>query len=278
MPRATPRRPAAAADQKTPAQLVPPYPHTLPAPLVFRSAQLEGQAEYPVHSHRWGEFVYSFSGVMEVRLAGQQVLAPPQLGIWLPPQVEHQGLNRQAAAHSSLYVAPELCGALPAQACALVVSPLARALLEHLRTHTATSPTAHAPSAEEHRLLQVLVDQLAHAQRVRSYLPHSTDPLLAPVLQALEADPADNRPLSAWAAQVHSTERTLSRRCQRELGMSFVAWRQRLRVLTALGRLARGEKVTSLALDLGYASASAFIAMFRKLTGLTPEACRPSAG
>ena len=44
----------------------------------------------------------------------------------------------------------------PAQACALVVSPLARALLDHLRTHLPATSAA-APGPQEHRLLQVLV-------------------------------------------------------------------------------------------------------------------------
>ncbi len=250
----------------------PPYHDALPAPIVFRAAQMPSQASYPTHRHAWGEFVYSFSGVMEVKLAGQHYLAPPQYGIWLPPDVEHRGLNRQQAVHSSLYVAAELCAALPQTSCALTVSPLARALLEHLRQQ----PPGLPQSAPEQRLLQVLVDQLSHARSVGSYLPRSDDPLLRVVLQALEQNPGDERSLADLAADVHSTERTLSRRCQRDLGMSFAEWRQRLRVVKALPRLEGGEKVETIALDLGYASASAFIAMFRRLTGVTPaEHARP---
>ncbi|KAB2683248.1 helix-turn-helix domain-containing protein, partial [Brucella pseudogrignonensis] len=35
-------------------------------------------------------------------------------------------------------------------------------------------------------------------------------------------------------------------------------------------RLAEGESVTNIALDLGYENASAFIAMFRRMLGTTP--------
>ncbi len=252
----------------------PPYRDTLPAPIVFRTAQMPPQASYPTHRHAWGEFVYSFSGVMEVKLAGQHYIAPPQYGIWLPPDVEHRGLNRHEAVHSSLYVAAELCAALPQTTCALTLSPLARALLEHLRQH----PPGLPQSAEEQRLLQVLVDQLAHARSLGSYLPRSDDPALRALLQALEDNPGDPRSLAELAAQVHSTERTLSRRCQRDLGMSFAEWRQRLRVVKALPRLEGGDKVEAIALDLGYASASAFIAMFRILTGVTPDEHRRARG
>jgi len=53
--------------------------------------------------------------------------------------------------------------------------------------------------------------------------------------------------------------------------MSFPEWKQRLRTLKAMPLLEKGAKVEHVALDLGYASASAFIAMFRKLMGITPD-------
>jgi len=245
----------------------PPYRDALPAPIVFRTAQMPPQASYPKHRHAWGEFVYSFSGVMEVKLADQHYIAPPQYGIWLPPDIEHRGLNRQQALHSSLYVAAGLCASLPGATCVLTVSPLARALLEHLRLHPPDLPQ----SAQAQRMLRVLVDQLSHARSVGSYLPHSDDPVLGAVLEALERHPGDERSLAEWAVAFHSTERTVSRRCQRDLGMSFAEWRQRLRVVKALPRLETGAKVETIALDLGYASASAFIAMFRRMTGVTPD-------
>ncbi|MCB2040609.1 MAG: helix-turn-helix domain-containing protein, partial [Rhodoferax sp.] len=64
------------------------------------------------------------------------------------------------------------------------------------------------------------------------------------------------------------------RRCQRDLGMSLTEWRQRLRVVKALPRLEAGDKVETIAFDLGYGSASAFIAMFRRLMDVTPDEYR----
>jgi AraC-like DNA-binding protein len=54
--------------------------------------------------------------------------------------------------------------------------------------------------------------------------------------------------------------------------MTFGRWRQQLRLLTALERLSLGEPVTRVALDLGYASPSAFSAMFHRALGTTPSA------
>ena len=245
---------------------------TLPAPLMFRSAYVPARGFYPLHQHAWGEFVYSFSGVMEVKVAEQHYLAPPQYGLWLPPHQPHVALNRQAAHHASLYVSADLCTALPAASCALTVNPLARALLEHLQAQPDPQPDADSPA--DARLLQVLLDQLSTAPRVGSYLPNSEDPALGAVLRWLEANPGDSRSMPELAAQVNSTERTLMRRCQRDLGMSLAQWRQRLRVVKAMALLKRGQTVETIALDLGYGSASAFISMFKRLIGATPDEFR----
>jgi AraC-like DNA-binding protein len=47
-------------------------------------------------------------------------------------------------------------------------------------------------------------------------------------------------------------------------------WRRRLRLLHAVRLLAEGEPVTAVALEVGYSSVSAFIAVFRKEFGTTP--------
>ena len=248
----------------------PPFTDALPAPIWFRADELPADTVYPWHRHAWGELVFAYSGVMELKLADRHLLAPPQYGVWLPPQVEHVGLNRHAATHCSLYVSEPLCAALPREACALSISPLVRALLEHLRRHAGAAP----PTEADGRLLQVLVDQLALAPRTGSFLPGTEDPVLAPVLRALEAQPGDNRPLAELARAFHTTERTLLRRCRAELGLSFSEWRQRLRVVKALPRLQAGHKVEAVALELGYASASAFITMFKRLMGVTPDEFR----
>ena len=56
----------------------------------------------------------------------------------------------------------------------------------------------------------------------------------------------------------------------KETGLTFGAWRQQGRLLKALEWLAENRPVTLIALDLGYESPSAFIAMFRRAFGVPP--------
>lgn len=244
-----------------------PFRHALPHPMYFRSAQMPQNATYPRHSHPWGEFVYSYSGMMEVSLNDGHYLAPPHYAVWLPPDIEHRGLNRHAAVHCSLYVDPSLCERLPQETTALEVSPLLRAMLEHLR-----AGNGEEPGAPEHlRFLQVIVDLVATAPRVGTYLPWSTDEALEPVLDRLQQNPADNRSLAEHARLGGMAERTLIRRCLRDLGMPFTEWKQRLRVVKAMPMLEANNTVADISATLGYSNASSFIAMFKRMTGVTPD-------
>lgn len=248
------------------------YQGASPAPVYFRSAAVPANGFYPPHSHQWGEFVYSFSGVLDVQVGTRHYLAPPQYGIWLPNDLEHRCQNTYQSCHCVLYVGPELCEQFPKTTQALTISPLVRAMLEHLHRH----PPSEPPSASDERLLRALVDQLAQAPCSGSYLPNSHDPLLNQILDALEANPGDSRSLTEWAYQLQTSERTLMRHCLRDLGMSFADWRQRRRVLAAMQALERGETVEKIARELNYRSPSAFIAMFKRLMGTTPHEYRHS--
>lgn len=88
------------------------------------------------------------------------------------------------------------------------------------------------------------------------------------------AEPANDQGLEYWADRTAISARTLSRRFVQETGFNFTAWRQRARLMRSLEMLAAGMSVTAIALDLGYATASAFIGVFRRTFGATPAAYR----
>jgi AraC-like DNA-binding protein len=247
-----------------------PYQDGLPTAVYFRNTPMPADAWFPLHSHPWGEFVHVFAGVLELKLKEASFLAPSAYGMWLPPGVEHQGLNRHELSSCSVYIDPSLTHLMPATPCMLSLSPLLRALLEHLRDH----PPSTTPSAESQRLLAVVLDQLQQASCAGSYLPASEDPLLQPILRAMETDPSDRRALSEWARMVGTSERTLARHAQQKLGLSLADWRQRLRVVRALALLERGLSIQEIAQTLGYGSPSAFIAMFRREIGQSPDEYR----
>jgi AraC-like DNA-binding protein len=77
------------------------------------------------------------------------------------------------------------------------------------------------------------------------------------------------------AAEVGLTSRSLARRFEAELGMTWRAALRRLRVLRAIEALAADDTpVTTIAFGVGYSSLSAFNSAFRDLTGQTPTQYR----
>jgi AraC-like DNA-binding protein len=65
---------------------------------------------------------------------------------------------------------------------------------------------------------------------------------------------------------------------RKETGLSFSAWRQRACIVTAVPRLAAGDSITPIALDLGYASPAAFTSMFARALGVPPSVYRKGTG
>ena len=118
---------------------------------------------------------------------------------------------------------------------------------------------------------------MAAAPKVGTYLPWSTDPVPERVLAHLQNNPADNRSLSEHARLAGLAERTLIRRCLRDFGMPFAEWKQRLRVVKAMPMLEASDTVERISAALGYSNASSFIAMFKRMTGITPDDYRVSA-
>lgn len=245
----------------------------LPASVYFRHDEFGADTHSAPHRHAWGQLNYVSHGVMQLEIAGRHFLSPPQYAVWIPPNADHSCYNRYAVVYRSVYLALEHCEGMPSEPCTLVLSPILKAILNDF----AERDVHVAQSEADLRLAQVLLDQLALSPAEQRYLPFAETPLLAQVLDAMQAEPGDNRTQAEWASQVHTTERTLARHCQRELGMSLGEWRQRLRFLRALDALESGAAIQSIAFDLGYSTASAFITMFQRLAGCTPEQYRRQA-
>lgn len=241
-----------------------------PVPLSFRTVYYRAGTVFPPKRQVWGELNYALQGVAEINVEGVRFLSPPQYAIWIPPGFSHEASNRQDIHYVTTYIAAEHCAELPPEPCTLSLSVLLKAILADFDRRGVQQPL----TPEDMRLAMVIVDQVRQASRFSQYLPTTDDALLGPVLKQLQQAPGDRRSLAEWARLAGTTERTLARRCQDLLGLSFNDWRQRLRLLTALGLLDAGESVNRVAGQLGYSTPSAFIAMFRRLTGQSPAQAR----
>ncbi|MCQ1853062.1 AraC family transcriptional regulator [Neorhizobium galegae] len=162
---------------------------------------------------------------------------------------------------------PEASNGLPEAPCVLAVSDVLRALV---RRATAWD-WGKKLTPPQRRMLAVLLDEIRIARTEPLHLPMPTDRRLLCIATTLIEHPASEKTLRVLAREAGISERSARRLFSAETGLSFAGWRQQARLLLALEQLASGAPVANVADGLGYASASSFIAMFRKAFGLPPR-------
>ena len=95
------------------------------------------------------------------------------------------------------------------------------------------------------------------------------DPCVAPLLAALEADPA-RRWGEAGIVAAGFDPSTVRRAFRRQFGMTFLEMARQRRLRQGARTLAAGESVIAAQIDAGYESPAAFRAAFAKLLGQAP--------
>jgi len=240
----------------------------VPRPIAAMAKDFAHGHRIPVARHERGQLVYAVSGVMTVTTPHGTWVVPPQRAVWVPPRTDHESRMSGRVQMRTLYLRRDAARALPRRCEVMNVS----ALLRELILAATEMPLAYDKRGRDGRVMRLILDELQAATDLPLHLPRPSDRRLARVCDAILRAPADPRPLAAWATAVGASTRTLARRFRQETGMSFATWRQQARLLESLRRLAAGEPVTRVALDCGYASASAFGAMFRRALGVAPTA------
>lgn len=214
----------------------------------------------------WDQLLYACSGVMTAQTDEGMWVVPPDRALWIPAGTAYRIVMHGRVAVRTLYFAEGLAP-LPPMLLAVDVAPLLRELVVHavLRCPLDLAVAAHL------RLVGVIFDQLASLPQEPLQLPMPSDPQARELALLMAADPANREPIDALARTVGASRRTLERRFSAETGVSIGRWRRRLCLVEALRRLAEGDQVTSISADLGYATPSAFTAMFRRELGVAPR-------
>ncbi len=239
--------------------------------LAPRSAVVLAEAHPPTeghwHQHARAQLIYASAGVLRVSTPQGHWVVPPQRAVWVPPKVQHAVASARGFQLHTLYLKPS--AARPVRRCAVVaVSPLLSELLQAAAPFGLDYP-AQGPAA---RLVRVLLDQLPSPSHELPalHLPEPQDARLRRLVAPLHRNPADPRSFDVLAAEVGLSVRHATRSFQAETGLTPGDWRLQRRLLAALEWLAHGQPVRRVALEVGYADPSSFIAVFKRAFGVTP--------
>jgi AraC-like DNA-binding protein len=235
------------------------------AAILLSTFPMESGKRFAWHSHPRHQLAWAANGVLTVIAETHTWVLPPTRALWIPAGIVHETIAAEKATMRTLYLKPELCPITwPAP------QPVAATrLLAEMIVHLSDSPL-EAP--ERSRAEAVLLDLLKPVATTTIEVTMPTDERALDVARGLLADPRDGRSLAEWGHAVGASGRTLTRAFLSETGIPFNRWRTAVRLRAALPLLASGEPIGAVADQVGYQTPSAFVAAFRRETGLTPGA------
>lgn len=231
-----------------------------PRPVVAIGTDYPDGHRLPRHTHRRAQLLYGATGV-------SNWVVPPQRAVWIPPGVAHEVLMLGVSTRS-LYIEPAAVTAMDARCQVISVSPLMRQLL----MEAVELALDYDEAGRDGALIDLLLHELLRSAHLPLHLPLPQDPRLLNLCQAFLKRPDAHVSPVQWAAQLPVSLRSFNRLFRQQTGLSFGQWRQQACVMSALSRLAVGNSVTRIALDLGYDSPAAFSTMFRRVLGHAPSA------
>jgi AraC-like DNA-binding protein/quercetin dioxygenase-like cupin family protein len=256
-------------------------------PVRVRARSLPADAHLEPHHHDWGQLTYCDSGIMQVTARAPHemtYIVPPSRAVWVPPGALHSVTVIEAAQLRTLYVCASVVPDGWTASRVIRVSPLLRELIAALDTALPGAPGPMPQTADEaspatpreQALTTLLLDEITRAdtQALGVSLPHPVtgDKRLRALCEAVLRGPGARATLGEWARGTGASERTMARLFREQLGVSYPQWRQQVVLAHALPMLARGAPVSQVAAASGYASDSAFTAMFKAAMGQPPSA------
>ena len=250
-------------------------------PVRVRARSMPADAHLEPHTHTWAQLAYCATGVVQVtaehKIAQSSktdeitYIVPPSRAVWIAPNARHHITVLEAAELRTLYLDVSATPEGWQGGRVIVVSPLLRELVHSLDA-AAEQPIS---AARETWLSALVLDEIAHAATqalgVPLPHPHTGDKRLRALCQAVMRAPSERATLAEWAADIGASERTVARLFRDELGLSYQQWRQQAILAHALPLLTRGQPVSEVAAASGYASDSAFSAMFKAAMGQPPS-------
>ena len=212
----------------------------------------------------WDYLVFAHTGLFTALTESVAWTIPTHRALCVPDGTRLRIETSRRAVMRCLYLDAGL-GVLGDAVRVVNLTPLTRELTLHAVAAAPMDLTVPADAAT----ITLLAEQLALEPGAPLQLPLPNDPVARVIAAAIMSNPA--RPLHAQLRAANANRRTIERRFNTETGISLGKWRRRARVLASVARLAEGERVTNVAVTMGYSSPSAFDAAFRAELGTSPR-------
>ncbi|ENX19151.1 hypothetical protein F892_03311 [Acinetobacter vivianii] len=232
----------------------------------FSENYLHGHIE-DWHSHDRIQLIHTLTGVIRVQTHEGIWIIPPGRGVWIPAHKPHALLISGDVKARGVFIEDTLQHDIRNE-CRVVAIP---ALLRELMSSAMDIQNEIQPESRNERLLQLILDEVRLLPALAFNLPDPQSPKLQQLCQRIKENLALEWSLEESAQQLHISSKTLARHFQKETGLHFSHWVRQAKLMQAMIDLAMNKPVLNVALDLGYESPSAFSAMFKRETSMTPS-------
>jgi AraC-like DNA-binding protein len=239
-----------------------------PRPLVAVGNDHADGDVYAPHRHRRNQLLYGAWGVVVVTTVQGSWVMPPERGMWIPAGVVHEVRMVGAVRTQSLYLESHATMGMPERCEVLGISPFMRSLL----AEAIELPADYDLGGRAGALMALIQHEMRRLPVLPLSLPFPADTRLAERCRAFIERPTVHATIDAWSRALGMSRRSFTRLFRDQTGLSFQAWRQQACLVAALPRLAGGEPVTAVALELGYDNPAAFSTMFKRVLGASPRA------
>lgn len=249
------------------------HPSTIRAPYVMGTGVVTGEdtGTRPLslpHSHPDAMLAWCYRGTVWVQLRDAMWRLAPGQGIWIPAHTPHTARHERDSTGCYTYIADTSLVAPINEVTQVLVPRAVQEMLLHLGIND-------MPTDLRVRIQSVLIEMLQHPSTGAAdgwgEVPMPADERVRSLVQAVLADPGDQRSARDLLLAHGLHERTVLRIFQNDVGMTFGRWRTGVRMTLAARLIVDNTPIGAVAHRCGYATTSAFSAAFKERFGLTPR-------
>lgn len=227
----------------------------------------------PWHCHDMHQLQYAFSGMIEVEDRFGSYFIPRALAAWIPAGVVHRTrIHRVRSA--SIFFEPHMIPVAGDRIRIIQVSPLMREMVMGALRWPLYGELDRTGHAYFQALACLCTEWIEEEAPLR--LPSLPDERLetAALYTRKNLKTCD---IATVSKHCGLSERTLRRKFQASIGMSWEQYRQRARLLKAAALLNEGKlPIGTIAAEVGFESQSSFARAFKCLTGINPKEFKSS--
>jgi AraC-like DNA-binding protein len=230
-------------------------------PLAVMRREYKTSMNFGWHSHRRGQLLYGNSGYMTAMTEEGAFMLPSGYAVLLAPDLPHAVETFGETEMHSVYIEEGILRGCWEQTRILKVSPLLDASIQAL----VKEPLLYDENGRGQHLSALILDEIRDADLQPLTVPLPAERQLRKLCRNLLGNPGLDLTIDNWADEVGMSRRTMTRKFRQETGMSFIEWRQRLRVSHVMRRRAEGTPLAVASVEAGYQSVSTLRKVMKNL-------------